>query len=621
MRVPGVIAFFLIFSFGLLAQTDSLEGVSEPFDFVSEEESGSFFEYITDLFTTGIHLNRASKADFLELDGFDEETAEKIIHYRRENGKFYSTGELYIIPGINQDIIRKYFSFFRVDEAWASGRIINGNLLYRQEKQFNNDLPASYPGSEFRQMLKADIRFPNDIQARFITEKDPGELSFTDHYTGFIHWRSTTMIRSLTAGSFILRSPAGLLSGAAYYIPFGSRISRFSPDIQVRGFSSSEENRFLLGGAAELELSGVTLTPFYSSNSYDGSLSSYNEYYSLFDGGYHRSITERRLRDGLKITSSGISANVTHSSGAGGSFTFYHQDLKSAVNRGVNNFASASLSASFYEFSALSELVYSSSGLNVVIHAGRKSTGKTPAGVYFRRLRENSLPVYANPYRESSYLYSETGGGLYFRINPFSLPLDIVTDVFSYHRKTEPVTLTGFRCMIKSEKRLNPSTVIKAVYSVRSKDKIISELLSQKNSTGARHSVSIIVQNYFSAEASVRNRLIYNVYDNTVTGSEDGFAYITEFRYQKEQYGIILGYSGFSGEMIETASYFSERTFLDYGLFKSLIGTGNYLYTSLFANLPFGFRLSLRAGLENKTSYDGLAVNSSNGSVILQYTW
>lgn len=622
MKHIGVVIICLLLNCSALCSTDSTGQNSEPFDLITEEESASFIEYITDFFSAGIDINRAEKEDFLELPGFDEETAEKIIAYRRSNSGFYSTGELYIIPEIDRDIIRKYYSLFKVDSGQPAWNNINGTISFRQEKRFNDKLPASYLGNAYKQRMKSDLRFGEAITARIITEKDPGELKFADHYTGYVTWKQSGIFRSVTLGSYILRSPAGLLSGSPYYITLGSQSLRFSNDLQVRGFSSSEENKYLLGGAATIALAGVTFTPFYSQNLYDGSFGNGAETFFLLDGGYHRNITERRLQDGLLVKSAGISASMKILPFLGSSVTFYHQDVASTSNRTAGNYGAASFSAQVEHYTMMSELVYNKSRLNYFLHGARKSAGRSPAGIYFRKLHDNSLPVYANPYRESSYQNSETGGGFYFRINPFSVPLDIFTDIFSYKKKGDPLAVSGFRILVTGEKKLTQTSLARAVYSLRSKDRIISGEMTQLNSVAERHSFSVLLQQSITSFLNLKNRLIYNLFRRDVASHSDGYAFISEIRFTKEDYyGFIAGYAGFSGGMIETASYFSERSFLDFGTLKGLTGTGSYIYTSLFAKLPLNFTLSVRAGWENKISYENFADKNISGSLMILYKW
>ncbi|GMU85699.1 MAG: hypothetical protein AMXMBFR48_09410 [Ignavibacteriales bacterium] len=622
MKLTGVVIICLLLSSTVLSSTDTTYQNSEPFDLITEEESASFIEYITDFFSTGIDINQAEKDDFLELPGFDEETAGKIVAYRSSNSRFYSTGELYIIPGINPDIIRKYYSLFKVDSRESSRNNLKGNFSFRQEKRLNQIQPLSYPGDEYKMRMKSELRYGETLTARIITEKDPGELKFADHYTGFLTWKQRGILRSVTLGSYILRSPAGLLSGSPYYITLGSRSLRFTNALQVRGFSSSEENRYLLGGAATIEFDGVTLIPFYSNNLYDGSFGNGAATLFLLDGGYHRSITERRLKDGLLVKSAGISASMNSLRYFRIGLTFYHQDVASASNRSAGNYGSASFSAQVDKYAIMSELVYNRSKLDFVVHAARKSAGNSPAGIYFRNLYDNSLPVYANPYRESSYQNSETGGGFYFRLNPFSVPLDCITDIFSYKKPGDPFTTSGFRILISGEKKLSEASVVRAAYSLRSKDRLINTAQAQQNSTAERHSFSVFHQQSVTPFLNLKNRLIYNLFRSDISAQSDGFAFISEIRYTKEDhYGFIAGYAGFSGGMIETASYFSERSFLDFGTLKPLTGTGSYIYTSLFAALPLNFTLSARAGWENKISYENLTDKNINGSLMILYEW
>jgi len=49
-----------------------------------------------------VNLNNASKEDLMQLQGMNEETAEKLISYREENGEFKSIDDLNNVEGFQE---------------------------------------------------------------------------------------------------------------------------------------------------------------------------------------------------------------------------------------------------------------------------------------------------------------------------------------------------------------------------------------------------------------------------------------------------------------------------------------------------------------------------------------
>lgn len=622
MKLPGVILLSLIIFTYAYSQNDTTLQHIEPFDPSAEAESSSYIEYIFEYFSTGINLNRASKEDFLELIDFDEETADKIIAYRNSNGKFYSIGELYNIPGINQNIIRRYFSLFRADLSTGTSQNISGNFSLRNEKRFDRELPPYYLGNGLKQKMKAEFTYGENITARIITEKDPGEQKFADHYAGFISIRNTGFLKNITLGSFILRSPTGLLSNALYYIPSGNQSLKFTNELLIKGFSSTEENRYMQGGAAKFEVAGVTLTPFYSQNYYDGGFLRGEPTFYLIEGGIHSQSSSLQTQDALLVKSGGLSAALTILPFANGSITYYNQEVSSSSNNLVNNYGAASLSAIINDYVVLSEFVYNRGAMNTIVHAGRKSKGVSPAGIYFRRLFENTLPIFTNPYRETNIGYTETGGGFYFRINPFAIPFEFTADIFYQSKLNNRLEGSGFRLNAKAEKNLAPTLMLRTVYSLRSKDGTTISSSYGNYEIANRHSLSVILLQKISASLSAKNRVILNWFESPSGITSNGYTFNSEMRYHQEKvFGVIAGFAGFSGNTLETASYISESSFFEYSAIKSLMGTGIYLYTTLFVKLPLNFTLSTKINWEHRTDFYNMKDKNLSGSLLLLYEW
>jgi len=54
-----------------------------------------------------IHINKASKADFMKLNGIGETLAQRIIEYREKNGDFEKIEDLKKVKGIGEKIFDK----------------------------------------------------------------------------------------------------------------------------------------------------------------------------------------------------------------------------------------------------------------------------------------------------------------------------------------------------------------------------------------------------------------------------------------------------------------------------------------------------------------------------------
>lgn len=63
-----------------------------------------------------INLNTATKKDLAAISGIGPKTAEKIIDYRKENGRFVAIEEIMRVPGIKEKRFEKIKRFLTVIE-------------------------------------------------------------------------------------------------------------------------------------------------------------------------------------------------------------------------------------------------------------------------------------------------------------------------------------------------------------------------------------------------------------------------------------------------------------------------------------------------------------------------
>ena len=138
------------------------------------------------------------------------------------------------------------------------------------ENKFVGDKIKSY------NRIKADL---SNFRLGFLTEKDPGEKTYYDHFTGFIEYRPTEIIDQIILGDFNYEFGQGLVVWSPYAFSKGVEVVS-SPLKRNRNFSSnssSEENKFFRGAALSISYNNLIFSSFYSYHNIDATLNDLGE--------------------------------------------------------------------------------------------------------------------------------------------------------------------------------------------------------------------------------------------------------------------------------------------------------------------------------------------------------
>ncbi len=189
-----------------------------------------------------------------------------------------------------------------ISEQFLSREKSNPQISFIQRLQYtlekNKGLSKNiYLGSPFESYSKLRLSLHKNVSAGILIQKDVGELSFTDHYSGYISWSHPKNYIKIILGNFFIRAGDGLLLSGPFSPPKISLIKRQSLNRlnQIRSFLSSNEYDGFWGGAIELGNSGGwKLVSFYSQILRDAILSNNHTEVSGFERtGYHRTLSER----------------------------------------------------------------------------------------------------------------------------------------------------------------------------------------------------------------------------------------------------------------------------------------------------------------------------------------
>ena len=138
-----------------------VEVVYKPLLELSEDEKAYFKESLK------LDLNKAVADDLMEISGIGKSTAQKIVKYREDNGRFKSIDELKEVPGIGEtkfETFKYYITVSNVEETKVSNDLPEKKLKKKsksseeeQEKNVSSQKKSKKKKKELGATEKADL--------------------------------------------------------------------------------------------------------------------------------------------------------------------------------------------------------------------------------------------------------------------------------------------------------------------------------------------------------------------------------------------------------------------------------------------------------------------------------
>jgi hypothetical protein len=310
----GLLLLLTLSTYSIYAQLDSTSIITEDaidnilVESEDETDNEEIVNIIEDLIQNPIDINTVDVFELSKIPYMDIQSAEKILEYRNKFGYFFSTTELFAIREIDKQLINNILPFITVLATKEKIKQSEYNSSY-PESFFNkskftirsrvtNDLQTregfksgKFEGTKLKSYNRFLYNFENNYQAGLLTEKDPGELSYTDFTSFHFQIKDIGFLNSLIAGDYILEfgqglslwSPFGYSKGADAVFPVMKK-ARY-----LRPYTSAAEYRFFRGAAARISIDNFSLTAFFSNNTFDASVDSITgEITSVGQTGFHR---------------------------------------------------------------------------------------------------------------------------------------------------------------------------------------------------------------------------------------------------------------------------------------------------------------------------------------------
>jgi hypothetical protein len=280
-----------------------------------------FIDRLNELAENPVKINSASENEISRLFFLSDFQVKALSDYAHSSGQIVSVYELANIPGFDRETVEMIIPFmtlqFKLKNDSDSVRWRNSIISNFSVRSGNND--SSFLGSDWRILTKYKFT-AGGFSGGFTIEKDPGEKLFTgipplpDFLSAYIAYSGNGVIKRIIVGDYSARF------GQGTNINTGIRkgISLVSPGYmsasdEIKPYTSTDENNFFRGIAAEFSIKDLDLSMFFSKNYSDATItassdsSSYIE--NFYTAGIHNTPSLLQKKDVVYKLTSGIAVS------------------------------------------------------------------------------------------------------------------------------------------------------------------------------------------------------------------------------------------------------------------------------------------------------------------------
>jgi hypothetical protein len=301
--------------------SELITGIAEELaeDDSEEEEIAAYIDRLNELAENPVKINSGNPEEISRIFFLTDFQVKLLADYISTTGRLLSVFELAGIPGFDRETAEMMIPFitmgYKSEDDNEPGHLENNLITNVSMKSFIKD--SAFPGSPLKFLAK--YRFnANGYSGGLTLEKDPGEKFFTgepplpDFLSAFISYNGQGIIKKIIIGDYSARFAQGI------NINTGPRmgLSVISPGFmtardEIRPYTSSDENRFFRGIAAELSIGNTGLQLFISGNNYDATLGSVTGgskdiIENFYPAGLHNTRSLLSKRDAIRVNAGGI---------------------------------------------------------------------------------------------------------------------------------------------------------------------------------------------------------------------------------------------------------------------------------------------------------------------------
>lgn len=246
------------------------------------EAVATYIERLYELVENPVKINSSGEDEISRLFFLSDFQIRALTDYAHSSGSIISVYELVNIPGFDKGTAEMIIPFITLDHKVKmnsdSVRWRNTSLTNLIFKSGNDDTISL--GSPLKMLTK--YRFTaGGFSGGLTAEKDPGEKFLTanppqpDFLSANLTYNGGGLIRRLIVGDYSARFGQGTNINTGIHTGLSlSAQGYMSASDEIKPYTSTDENNFFRGVAAEFSVKNLELSVFYSKNYQDATLSS-----------------------------------------------------------------------------------------------------------------------------------------------------------------------------------------------------------------------------------------------------------------------------------------------------------------------------------------------------------
>jgi len=278
-----------------------------------------FSDWLFELIENPVVINSGDEREISRLFFLTDFQVKILVDYVKTSGKVVSPFEIANIPGFDRESAEMMIPFITLEQkpvpfsdSTGFRQTLISDFIY---KSTTSD--TSFLGSPWKILTK--YKFSSGcVSGGFTAEKDPGEKFFTgkpslpDFLSGYITYKGAGIFKQIIVGDYSARFGQGtnINTGIRTGLSLTSQ-GYLSGRNEIRPYTSTDENNFFRGAAAELALKNFDISLFFSLNKIDATLNDTVDspalsIKSLYKSGLHNTPETILKKDAVSETDYGV---------------------------------------------------------------------------------------------------------------------------------------------------------------------------------------------------------------------------------------------------------------------------------------------------------------------------